>query len=194
MNEQAQSLIVITGFMGAGKTTVALALSSELRCEMVDLDAFITERFGRSPQMIIDEDGEELFRELESQALSEVLDGGRERVIALGGGAWTIARNRALVNEHGGFTIWLNAPFELCWRRIESERTERPLGRDFNTARELYDRRRAFYDEATFHVEVSEEKTAQAIAAEIIDALLKDDNRRIPAKEPDKIERDRGSL
>jgi shikimate kinase len=170
MKRRAQS-IIITGFMGAGKTTIALALSRRLSCTMVDLDDLITEREGRTPQAIIDEDGEERFRELETQALSEVLEADAMRIIALGGGTWTITHNRALIKEHEGFTVWLDAPFELCWRRIESEGSVRPLGRDSGAARELYDKRRAFYDKARLRVEACEAKTAEMIAAEIAYAL-----------------------
>jgi shikimate kinase len=163
--------IIITGFMGAGKTTTALALSRRLSCTMVDLDSFITQREGRTPQAVIDEDGEERFRQLETEALNEVLEAKSARVIALGGGTWTLPHNRALISEHEGFTIWLDAPFELCWRRIESEGSVRPLGRERSAARELYDKRRAFYDKALLRVEVSEAKTAEMLAAEIADAL-----------------------
>jgi shikimate kinase len=158
--------------MGAGKTTTALALSRRLSCTMVDLDCLITEREGRTPQAIIDEDGEERFRQLETEALSEVLEADRApSIIALGGGTWTIPHNRALINEHEGLTIWLDAPFELCLRRIESEGAKRPLGRDSGAARELYDKRRAFYDEAMLRVEAGEDKTAEMLAAEIAYAL-----------------------
>jgi shikimate kinase len=170
MKRRARS-IIITGFMGAGKTTTALALSRQLSCTMVDLDCLITEREGRTPQAIIDEDGEERFRELETEALSEVLEENAARIIALGGGTWTVFHNRALIKEHEGFTVWLDAPFELCLRRIESDESVRPLGRDANAARELYDKRRAFYDKALLRVEACEDKTAEMIAAEIADAL-----------------------
>jgi shikimate kinase len=163
--------IIITGFMGAGKTTVALILSRKLRCRMIDLDDFITERTGRTPQAIIDEDGEQRFRELESQALSDALKTGNAQTIALGGGTWTITDNRALIKERNGFTVWLDAPFKLCWQRISSENRPRPLARDSSSARELYDKRRAVYDQAMLRIEVCEERSADAIALEIIDAL-----------------------
>lgn len=170
MNAQAQP-IIITGFMGAGKTTVAVALSRKLVCTMIDLDRHITKREGRTPQVIIDEDGEQCFRELESEALRDALEKEKGRIIALGGGTWTIARNRALINEHGGFTVWLDASFELCWKRIASESKSRPFARSFDDARRLYDERRKFYDQATLRIEISEDKSADVIAAEIAVAL-----------------------
>jgi shikimate kinase len=170
MNTRAQP-IIITGFMAAGKTTVAHAISRKLKCQMIDLDDFITERMGRTPQAIIDEEGEQRFRELESQALSDVLETGNAQTIALGGGTWMIPDNRSLIKERNAFMVWLDAPFELCWQRIASENSLRPLARDFASARELYHRRRAVYDQATLRIKVHEEKSADAIALEIIDAL-----------------------
>jgi shikimate kinase len=184
--------IIITGFMGAGKTTVAAALSRMLGREMVDLDIFISKKLERTPREIIDEDGEESFRGIEGCALREVLEADGARIVALGGGTWTIAGNRALVKEHDGVTIWLDAPFELCWQRIEDERDARPLGRDFKAARALYDRRREFYDEAMLRIEVGEEKTAEAIAAEIVDVLAAAASGEIPARGKAKTETRQG--
>ncbi|MDQ3816737.1 MAG: AAA family ATPase, partial [Acidobacteriota bacterium] len=163
--------IVITGFMAAGKTAVAAALARRLSCSMIDLDEFIRKREGRTPQEIIDEEGEGRFREIESEALRRALESGVARIIALGGGAWTIPSNRALVLEHNGFTVWLDAPFELCWRRVEGEADTRPFARNFDGARKLYDRRRLVYEQAEFHVKVVEDKSPEMIAKEIADAL-----------------------
>src|SRR5439155_23268828 len=119
--------IIITGFMGAGKTTVARALARVLNCNAVDLDLLITEKEKRSPKEIIERDGEAAFREVETSSLRQALSTGSDRVIALGGGAWTLQRNRDLIAEHNGFTVWLDAPFELCWQRIADGEGERPL-------------------------------------------------------------------
>src|SRR6266699_567371 len=110
--------IVITGLMGSGKSTVAFALARRLNCRAIDLDQAIIETEARTPRQIIEEDGEPVFREIETCRLRETLELDLARVIALGGGAWTMPRNRALVAEHNGFTVWLDAPFDLCWQRI----------------------------------------------------------------------------
>lgn len=163
--------IIITGFMGAGKTSVAAALARKLDCPMIDLDNFISEREGRAASVIIEEDGEARFREIESAALRDVLEKNSARVIALGGGAWTIFANRALIQQHSGLTIWLDAPFELCWQRIENGSGPRPLARDSGSAHTLYDARRPLYQMAALRVEIDEDKSAELIAAEIVDAL-----------------------
>src|SRR4051812_2585121 len=126
--------IIITGFMGAGKTTVAAALAREISCVMLDLDDVIKERSGRTPQEIIDEDGKKRFREIESEALGAALEAKQARIIALGGGTWTIESNRALINKHHALTVWLDAPFELCWERIIKEDISRPFARDRQSA------------------------------------------------------------
>src|SRR5215213_9975443 len=163
----ASQPIIITGFMAAGKTVVARSLARLLKCAMIDLDKFVEVHAGRTPQQIIDEDGEQPFRKIEAEALRDALERGGARIIALGGGTWTIPDNRALIREHQALTVWLDAPFELCWERIIGENDSRPLARDFESARRLYDERRAVYDQAQLCIEVSAEKSADEIAAEI---------------------------
>ena len=54
--------LIILGFMGCGKTTIARELARRLERKFIDLDSFITERTGRSPAELIAEDGEPIFR------------------------------------------------------------------------------------------------------------------------------------
>jgi shikimate kinase len=174
MNARApQRRIVLTGFMCAGKTTVARALAALLGCAAADTDARVVAREGRRVEAIIDGEGEARFRQLERAALREILehdgDAGGARVIALGGGAWTIEETRALIAAHDDcLTVWLDAPFELCWRRIiNSADAARPLARDRERARELYAARRAAYALAAVRVGVTEARSAEDTAAEI---------------------------
>jgi len=164
--------IVITGFMGAGKTTVARALAARLGCQMVDLDDFITARTGRRPQRIIDEEGEPRFREIEIAALRQALEQTSARVIALGGGAWTIADNRALITQHNCLSVWLDAPFDLCWRRIAiTNAAARPLARNRESTQLLYEERRQFYQLASVHVEMQGTSGVADVAAEIVELV-----------------------
>ncbi|MFL6231215.1 MAG: shikimate kinase [Pyrinomonadaceae bacterium] len=166
--KHAPARVVITGFMGAGKTTVARALAARLGCDALDLDEFVTAREGRGPQRIINEDGEPRFREIETHALRDALVQTRARVVALGGGAWTLQANRELIARAGYLSVWLDAPFELCWRRINEAAGEaRPLARDLERARTLYGERRGLYALADRSVLVEAEKSVEGIAAEI---------------------------
>jgi shikimate kinase len=165
--------VVITGFMGAGKTTVGRALARILGETFVDLDDAVREFEGRGPRELIDAEGEESFRESETRALRRVLEEGSARVVATGGGAWTLARNRSLVAEHGCLSVWLDAPFELCLRRIEEQggRDSRPFARDIERAAALYEQRLAAYRQADLRVAVAPEAGAEEVAAEIVAAL-----------------------
>ncbi len=163
--------IIITGFMATGKTTVAQALARRLGCAMVDLDYIITEREKRTISELFTQEGEARFREAEAKALRAALETGTPRVIALGGGAWMLERNRALIRKHNCLTVWLDAPFDLCWQRIESAENERPLAHDRETARKLYEERLMLYHLAELHIRVSEEKSADEMVDEIVAAL-----------------------
>ncbi len=163
--------ICITGFMAAGKTTVAGRLAHILGARMIDLDYLIAERERREPAALIDEEGEARFREAEERALRVLLEMRRARVIALGGGAWMQPQNRALLHAHGCLTVWLDAPFELCWQRIAASPEARPLARDVESARRLYDERRALYGLAELHLQCDEQKTPDELAEEILQAL-----------------------
>lgn len=165
--------VVINGFMGAGKTTVGRALARLLGEAFVDLDDAVREFEGRGPRELIDEEGEGHFREAETRALRRVLEGGEARVVATGGGAWTLARNRSLAAEHDCLSVWLDAPFDLCLRRIEEEgaRDARPFARDAERARLLFAERLAAYQQSGLRVRVTPDSTAEGLAAEIAAAL-----------------------
>ena len=164
--------IVIVGFMGSGKTTVAEALARQLGCGMVDLDSFITEHDGRSPAEIIGEEGEHSFREIEARALRDVLENTDARVIALGGGAWTLKENRALVAQHDCLSVWLDAPFELCWERITaSGNTIRPLAPDRERAKSLYELRCATYELAELKIKQAQTSAIEEFVAYVEQVL-----------------------
>jgi shikimate kinase len=143
--------------MGCGKTKVARELARRLQTVMVDLDDEITNRVGRSPAQLIVEDGEAAFRAIESETLGDVLQRGEAKVIALGGGAWIQESNRELLDRNSCSSVWLDAPFEMCWARIEASQEDRPLGRTRDQALALYQQRRPVYELATVHVSIREE-------------------------------------
>jgi len=164
--------IVIIGFMGTGKTTVARELARKLNCCAIDLDELITQHEKRNPQEIILQDGEDAFRSIETKTLRAVLREGSARVVAVGGGAWTIGENRKMIAEHRALTVWLDAPFELCWKRIDAGRAERPLARSREMAQKLYAERRPIYEAADACVTVNENESVEQIAAKVARAVL----------------------
>ncbi len=161
--------IVIVGFMGSGKTTVAAALAARLGCAMIDLDSLITERERRSAAEIIEQDGEPTFREIETRALRNALENDDARVLALGGGAWTIEENRRLVAQYGCLSVWLDAPFELCWQRISASRKAvRPLAPNRESAKALYATRQGSYRLADSRIELNNVDDAETVVEEIL--------------------------
>ena len=163
--------VVLIGFMGAGKTAVGESLAQRFNCRMIDLDTHITAHEGRSPGEIIDAEGEQRFRELETRALIDVLGNKAAYVIALGGGTWTLERNRALISQHDCLTVWLDAPFELCWQRITREGALRPLARDRERSHKLYHLRQASYALAMARIGVTNQNSIEDVTAKLIKLL-----------------------
>ena len=158
--------IVITGFMGCGKSKVARELALRRNVVMVDLDVWITSRVGRSPAQLINEDGERAFRAIETNALRELLQSRNAGVIALGGGAWIEEANRELIDQYSCITVWLDTPFEVCWERIAASDEDRPLGRTREQAQALYDRRKPIYALAQLHIPFSPDVISEILAAD----------------------------
>ena len=94
-------------------------------------------------------------------------DAAPRSVVSVGGGAWTIGENRQMIAEHGAFTIWLDAPFELCWKRIAGGREVRPLARSLEMTQRLYAERQPIYEAADARVTVNENESVAEIATKV---------------------------
>ncbi len=138
--------LVLIGFMGAGKTTVARELADAQGVTPLDSDAMLTDRLGRTPAEAFAEAGEAEFRAQEEALVAELLEGARERdVIALGGGSVESARVRELLAGHT--TVLLEVSPETAWARVGAEsRGERPLAADRSAFEELHARRLPTYE------------------------------------------------
>src|SRR5438105_8216249 len=110
--------VALTGFMGVGKSSVSRHLANMLKLKRVDLDTLIEDTESRSVTSIIDEDGVDRYREIETDNLRRALETDDPGILSLGGGAWTVAENRELLKQHGYTTIWLESTFEHCWLNI----------------------------------------------------------------------------
>ncbi len=109
--------LVLTGFMGAGKTTAGRLLAARLGWEFLDLDNLIEVRAGMTVPAIFAAHGEAHFRRLESQALAAAL-GRNHIVLALGGGAPEVLTNRLLIEQTPGTAaVFLDAPFSVLFDR-----------------------------------------------------------------------------
>ena len=122
MQERA---IVLSGFMGCGKTTVGKALAEALSRPFCDLDDEIARRAGMPIPRIFDALGEDTFRQLEREALGSLpsLEG---FVVASGGGAFTFPDNWEAAKEHA-LVVFLDADFPTCYHRVKD--SDRPIVR-----------------------------------------------------------------
>ncbi len=156
--------VVLTGFMGVGKSSVGRHLAQILRSERIDLDFFIEKSEKRKIAEIIDKDGEAAYREIESRNLLRLLDETTSQVISLGGGTWTVEENRALIRSRSLTSIWLESTFEHCWYNIKFSHKERPLARDKQKAKRLFEERKKVYCLADWHFIIKPEYTSYDIA------------------------------
>ncbi len=157
--------IYLCGFMGCGKSYMGKKLSEKLSCTLVDLDAYIEEKEGRTIPEIFAQDGEPHFRELEAKYIREMPE---NSVVATGGGA-IINPVTAETARNAGTVVFLDADFELCYSRIKGD-THRPLVMN-NTKEqlsELFLKRREIYQKhSDFSVDSNMNET------EILDMILK---------------------
>jgi shikimate kinase len=156
--------IYLVGFMGCGKSTVGRVLADELGWSFFDLDDEIESGAGSKISEIFDTQGEEVFRALEVSALAKrvrAVQFGQPQVIALGGGALMNDKSCELILNHG-VVVWLDAPFELIEKRVAAE-SHRPLARDPEKLRELFELRCPRYALADYRVEAPEEDTMATV-------------------------------
>jgi shikimate kinase len=171
-NGQVDTRVVLTGFMGVGKTSVARHLSTMLDRHRTDLDTAIEVAQGRTIPQILDEVGEPAFREIETKTLKAVLVDDNWAILSLGGGTWTIPENRELIRSKGLTTVWLESTFDHCWLNIRHSRKERPLARNKAKALKLFHDRQKVYCLADWHFIIRPDLTSYDVAREIAEQVF----------------------
>lgn len=137
--------LVLTGFMGAGKSTVGRILASRLGWSFLDLDTHLESRAGVTIPQLFERHGEARFRRLESTALASALSHSRT-VLALGGGTPESLTNRLLLEQTPGtFTIFLDAPFSVLFDRCMLQEIDRPVLADPDAAQLRFSLRHPLY-------------------------------------------------
>src|SRR5579871_3969787 len=173
--------LLLTGFMGAGKSTVGRILAGHLGWDFLDLDELVESRAGLSIPEVFAVHGEQQFRKLETQALASAL--GRNRIVlALGGGVPENLTNRLLIEQTPATAaIFLDAPFptlvDRCMLQAIATSPEarpessRPLLADLAAAEDRFLARRPIYRRlARFTVDTSSMTSEDTVAA-ILESL-----------------------
>lgn len=152
--------IILLGYMGSGKSTIAQNLSKITKIPFLDLDNCIEERAKKSINSIFEEHGEIYFRKLEHQMFLELIESSENCIIGLGGGTPCYANNHELLKRDDVISIYLKASIETLYNRLVHNKSKRPLIANMNEeemrefiAKHLFDRS-FYYNQAQNKVSV----------------------------------------
>ena len=160
--------IFIVGPMGSGKSTVGKIISDEMFLNFFDTDEEIETRTGASIDWIFDLEGEEGFRKRESKILSEMVTK-NSIVLSTGGGIVLTEANRELLSSRGT-VFYLSTPISVQVERTAKDK-DRPLlknGDPEEILTKLHKEREGLYEEVSDYVVLTENKSSQDVASEII--------------------------
>ncbi|MGE0443735.1 MAG: shikimate kinase [Vicinamibacterales bacterium] len=155
--------IYLVGFMGAGKSSVARAVSRRIGWRAEDIDERIEAREGRRVAEIFAQRGEPYFRAAERAVLHDLVPQ-RQIIVATGGGTFADPDNRALMLADGA-VAWLDVPLARLLDRVPQD-GRRPLAADRAQMEQLFERRQIFYSQA--HVRID----AARPLPEVVERLL----------------------
>ena len=174
-----QKNIILTGFMGTGKTTVGTLLAKNLGYDFVDTDQLIEEKCGMSIPSFFKKKGETAFREME-RAVAKELGEQSSLVIATGGGFMLDPVNAEILGKSGPVFCLVAAPEEIIERISRDSGADRPLLQVENPRGrivELLRERQEGY--AQFPQLITSDKTPSQIVEELIQ-LLQDSVQEYP--------------
>ncbi|MFV0460058.1 MAG: shikimate kinase [Actinomycetales bacterium] len=159
-------MIVLVGFMGAGKTTVGHILAERLGVPFLDSDLVIERRQRREIKAIFDSDGEAWFRDLEHETIVDLL-AGDDVVLALGGGATQRVDTRTALRGHT--VIYLRVSLDEALARVGRDEFRPML--QVPDLRGLYERRLPLFDECASITIDTDGRRAEAITLEALEQL-----------------------
>ena len=166
--------IILTGYMGSGKSTVGKNLSKLNGYAFVDTDEMIERQHGKTISEIFEQEGEDAFRDMETALLNQFIREGREElVISTGGGMPVREENRRLLRQLGS-VVYLKAAPETIYDRLKGD-TKRPLLRcddPLTRIREMLAKRGPAYEAGALYT-VETDRMRQAETAQWIVDMVK---------------------
>ncbi|MGG5578663.1 shikimate kinase [Myroides sp. C15-4] len=164
--------IIILGYMGAGKSTIAQQLAQQLNLPYYDLDHEIEKQHQKKITALFAEKGEVFFRKIEHQVLHQLLNKEEKAIISLGGGTPCYANNHEVLQWDHVQSFYLKASIATLTARLEKEKEHRPM-LQINTddtletfiAKHLFDRSYFYYQAK--HIVVVDNKSIDQITQEI---------------------------
>ncbi len=169
--------IVLLGYMGSGKSTVARLLGEQLELKAVDLDTLIVSEAGQNITEIFAEKGEIFFRKLEHKVLKDVMESSQPFVLALGGGTPCYSGNMDIIQRATAQVFYLKMGIPALAERLRTEKEERPLISHIKDeelpefiGKHLFERQ-PFYMQAK-HILKVDNKSAEEIVEEISQQLV----------------------
>ena len=160
--------LVLIGYRGTGKSTVARLLSQQLGRDVVSLDQEIVRDVGRSIPEIVAEHGWPHFRDIEAAVTRRVA--ARDGLIIDAGGGVILRRENVDALRHHGMLVWLRASVPVIVARIQAG-TERPAltaGKSFTEEVEAVLRERTpLYEAAAHHQVETDGRSPEDVAAEV---------------------------
>ena len=137
--------LILCGFMGSGKTTLARELSKTLDMPLIDTDEELVKRQGTSISQIFETKGEPFFRKLEAELIRE-LSKKEGIIISLGGGIAAQRENHSYLRE-AGIVLLLDCGLEETLRRIKDDPTRPLTAKGETDIIERYNMRKPIYEE-----------------------------------------------
>ncbi len=134
--------IVLIGMTGCGKTTVGLALSYRLKMPFIDMDAWIEKTAGKPIPQIFAEDGEEAFRQLETQ-MSKRMSREHGTIVSTGGGVIMRPENMKYLKRHA-VVVYINRSVEDIMKKLRLEKRPMLKGKT-ETLYPMYEKRHPLY-------------------------------------------------
>ena len=166
--------IFLIGMMGSGKSSTGPVLAEILKYKYVDLDVLIEKLTKKTIDKVFSEEGEEYFRDLETQCLQEIIKL-PSVVVSTGGGVVLKKENWGILRQ--GIIVWLDINKEIALNRLNSKDNIRPLlkGNIDIKYEEIFETRKDIYAQADLRVEINNEGVKN-VAEKILNTLHKEIN------------------